>query len=59
MKARIIKECDSFYYGEIYNDKFEMWEQVTFPCCTRWGAKLELKRWKKNGESRTIEEFEL
>lgn len=52
MKVRIVKP-QGMYYGEVYGTWTGLlgesvgWRRVTPPCITEWGAKLELKRWKK------------
>ena len=52
MKARIVKP-QMMYYGEVYvNGK---WKTVTEPCHTEWGAKLKLKKWKKENNSCELE----
>ena len=61
MKARIVKKY-RMYYGEVYGEwtgllgKSVGWREVTSPCLTKWGAKLELKRWK---EKNCPTEFEI
>ena len=61
MKARITKP-QGMYYGEVYGHLFglsgEKWHRVTPPCFTEWGAKLELKRWKKEN-TEVVSEFEV
>lgn len=53
MRARIVKP-QMMYYGEVYvNGK---WKTVTEPCYTECGAKLKLKKWKKEN---IPNEFEL
>ena len=64
MKARIIKNIDGSYVGEVYGNwsnwllgtKWTGWESVTSNCMTKWGAKLELERWKRENYP---EEFEI
>ena len=61
MKCRIVKpQC--MYYGEVYGNwnSGECWKRVTQPCLTKWGAKRELKAYKKRLEAEDfVEEFEL
>lgn len=45
MRARIVKP-QMMHYGEVYIGS--KWERVTGACHTEWGAKLELRRWKKH-----------
>lgn len=55
MKARIRKDSGGCYIGEIYGDwsnlllgtKWTGWNDVTSRCMTKFGARLELDRWKK------------
>lgn len=54
MKARIVKD-GNFWVGEVYghwNMMFGLyekvgWGSVTSRCYTRFGAKLELMKWKR------------
>ena len=43
MKARIIGDIGTMYYGEVFIEG--RWEKVTEYCFTRFVAKLQLKRW--------------
>lgn len=57
MRAKISQNyLTGMYYGEIYDEWKQRWEQVTTFCFTRWGTKRLLKKYKKRQES---EEFEL
>lgn len=64
MRARITKNCFGWYVGEVYGTwsnwmlgtEWTGWNIVTSKCMTRWGAKLELKAWKKR---HSANEFEL
>ena len=48
MRARIFQPCkNGLYYGQVYNEKYKYWEDVTPLCFTEWGAKRELKKWRK------------
>ena len=64
MKARIIQDSCGYYVGEVYgtwenwllDTKWTGWDKVTSRCITKWGAKRELKKWKRQN---CPEEFEL
>lgn len=68
MKTRIVKSSGgAFWVGQIYitSDIYLLgqylgertgWETVTGICYTKWGAKRELKKWKKE---HCGEEFEI
>ena len=56
MKARVRKTWNGLYYGEVYNEDYKVWKMVTNYCFTEWGAKRELKQYKKE---HCPEEFEL
>ena len=63
MKARIVKP-QTMYYGEVYGEwetifyqKWTGWHKVTPACFTKWGARIELEKYKKRNS--VIEEFEL
>ena len=55
MKARIRQTHSGMYVGEVYGTWSNLlfgtertgWNEVTSKCFTEWGAKLELKQWKK------------
>lgn len=48
MKARIYQSCPSgLYWGQVYDEKYKCWKNVTLSCFTEWGARKELKKWKK------------
>lgn len=61
MKVRVRKDGE-MWIGEIYGkwesffSEFTGWEKVTNDCFTKFGAKLELKKWIKNN---IPEEFEI
>lgn len=62
MKARVLYS-GAFWYGEVYGTwenifggKRTEWRQVTGPCFTKFGAKLELQKWKKEN---VAEEFDI
>ena len=62
MRARIKRE-HNFYVGQIYGKweyggvfEKEGWETVTSKCFTKWGARIELIKWKREHVS---EEFEI
>ena len=63
MKARIVKE-GNFWVGQVYGawayffslEERIGWGTVTSKCLTKFGAKIELMKWKKEHIS---EEFEL
>lgn len=62
MRARI-KQEHNFYVGQIYGQwtygglfEKEGWETVTPQCFTKWGARIELIKWKRKHVS---EEFEI
>lgn len=54
MEARII-ESGCMFEGQVQGQSFNLlsgkwelgWVTVTSPCFTRWGAKRELKQWKR------------
>lgn len=56
MKARVRKNIHGYYVGEVYgkwnssrfNYEWTGWGKVTGDCLTKFGAKIELKRWKEN-----------
>ena len=64
MKARIIQNDCGYYVGEVYGDwsnsflqtKWTGWNKVTNSCITKFGAKRELEKWKRNNYP---EEFEI
>lgn len=64
MRARITRTHAGFYVGEVYGTwenwllgtKWTGWDSVTSKCWTKWGAKLELEKWKKE---HCPDEFEL
>lgn len=64
MKARIIRDSTGYYIGEVYGTwtnvwtkvKWTGWKSVTDSCITKFGAKLELKRWKQENDP---DEFEI
>lgn len=45
MKARISGKRGTMYYGEVLIEG--RWKIVTDPCYTKFGARLQLKRWVK------------
>ena len=57
MRARINQPCkNGLYWGQVYDEKRKRWKDVTLSCFTRWGAKRELEKWKRQN---CPEEFEL
>lgn len=59
MKCRIIKPRDcNMYFGEVYKEYDDTWGIVTSACFTKWGTKLELKKYKKR-KNYVSEEFEI
>lgn len=64
MRARIVQDSGGYYVGEVYGawsnwllgTKWTGWDRVTSKCWTEWGAKLELKAWKRKNYP---DEFEL
>lgn len=55
MKVRVRKTSTGMYIGEVYGTWENLlfgtertgWNKVTTRCFTEWGAKLELREWKK------------
>ena len=48
MKARIRQTTScGMYWGQIFDEKEKRWKDVTSACFTEFGAKLELKQWKR------------
>lgn len=47
MRARILPCKSGLYYGQVYDEKYKYWKDVTPLCFTKWGAKRELKKWRK------------
>lgn len=57
IKARIYHPCkNGLYWGQVYNEKFKYWENVTLSCFTEMGAKRKLNKWRKRNRP---EEFEI
>lgn len=69
MKARVRRASTGSYYGEVYvgidiptfseyspMKKRYYWEDVTGPCITSFGCKMELRRWKASQDTEP-EEF--
>lgn len=62
MKARVI-ESYGIFKGQVYGKSFNFisgkyepgWVTVTSSCFTRWGAKRELKQWKRKHYGEEIE----
>lgn len=46
MKARI-QYYNSYYFGQIFDEKYQYWKTVTGACDTEKTAIKELKKWKK------------
>ena len=57
MRARIYQPCSGgLYWGQIYNEEYKYWKNVTPSCFTKWGVKKELEKWKRK---HCPEEFEI
>ena len=56
MRARIFQPYkNGLHYGQVYNEKHKCWEDVTPLCFKEWGAKRELKKWKKKNYPKEFE----
>ena len=56
MRARIFQPCkNGLYYGQVYDEKNKYWKDVTPLCITEWGAKRELKKWRKQNCPKELE----
>lgn len=45
MRARIHQECSNgLYWGQIFNEKYKCWEDVTLSCFTEHGARKALEK---------------
>ena len=48
MRARIYQPYrNGLYWGQVYDEKYKYWKDVTTSCFTEWGAKRELEKWRK------------
>lgn len=62
MEARII-ESSCMFEGQVQGQSFNLlsgkwesgWVTVTSPCFTRWGARRELKQWKRKHYGEKVE----
>ena len=56
MKVRIYQpHKNGLCWGQIYDEQLKFWKTVTISCFTKWGAKRELEKWKKQNHSQEFE----
>lgn len=56
MRARIHQECSNgLYWGQIFNEKYKCWEDVTLSCFTEHGARKALEKWRKENRPQEFE----
>lgn len=56
IRARIYHPCkNGLYWGQVYDEKYKGWKDVTLSCFTEWGAKKQLEKWRESNKPKEFE----